>query len=130
MKSGETFWQKRVQSKLDLLEKMQNAGTWLVDASVSALYRNGIKPSKDEFNAVLRACWGSHIGEVATGCAPPAVLIVGKGVESAIGAAVRHDLGRDTEVVTINQPNARMSADAISADRRTCFNLCLRHRTE
>jgi hypothetical protein len=68
MRSSETCWQKRVQSKLDLLEKMQNAGTWLVDASVSALYRNGIKPSKDEFNAVLRACWESHIGEFATGC--------------------------------------------------------------
>src|SRR5450631_2066589 len=75
MKSSEIGWQKRVQGKLDLLEKMQNAGNWLVDASVSAVYRNGIKPSKDDFNAVLRACWASHIGEVATGCARSAVLI-------------------------------------------------------
>src|SRR5579863_4767688 len=35
MKTGKRDGQKRVQNKLDLLEKMQSAGIWLIDASVT-----------------------------------------------------------------------------------------------
>jgi hypothetical protein len=129
MKSGETDWQKRAQNKLDLLAKMQSAGIWLVDASVTALYQTGtpkLAANRDDFRDVLRACWESHTGEVVCGCAPSAILIVGKGVENAIGDCVHQDLGRSVKVVTINQPNARMSRQAITRDRRACFDLCCR----
>jgi len=128
MKAGEGDSQKRVQNKLDLLEKMRNDGIWLVDASVSALYPKGALAASRDFLAVLRACWESHIGEVVCRCAPSAVLIVGKGVEAAVGNVVRKDLGHGVEVAVINQPNARMSAEAIANDRRDCFALCCRHR--
>jgi hypothetical protein len=129
MKSGEKDWHKRTQNKLNLLEKMQSAGIWLVDASITALVRNNTKLARGvNFRAVLRACWESHIGDVVCGCAPSAVLIVGKGVESAIGDRVRHDLGRGVEVGTINQPNAHMSGKAVTRNRCACFDLCRRHR--
>jgi hypothetical protein len=129
MKAGEADSQKRVQNKLDLLEKMRSTGIWLLDASVSALYRKGaLAASRDDFLAVLRACWESHVGEVVCRCAPSAVLIVGKGVEAAVGDLVRRDLGHGVEVAVINQPNARMSAEAIANDRRDRFALCCRHR--
>ena len=125
LKTGEKNPQQRVHNKLDLLKKMQRAGIWLVDASVTALYGNGIKLTKSHSRDVLKACWGSHIREVLRGCAPSAILIVGKGVESAIGGAVRQSLGCGIEVVPIYQPNARQFGEV---DRLKCFNLCSRHR--
>jgi hypothetical protein len=124
LKTGETDCQKRVQNKLDLLRKMQSAGFWLVDASVTALYGNGIKLTKSHYRDVLKACWESHIREVLRGCAPSAVLIIGAGVDFVIGDLVRQDLGGDVEVVRIYQPNARQFGEV---DRRKCFDLCCRY---
>lgn len=108
---------------------MGTASIWLVDASVTALVRDGTKlASGKDLLCALRACWDAHIGEVVCRCAPSVVLIVGEGVDSAIGDEVRQDLGRVVEVVTINQPNAPMSGETITRDRRACFDLCSRHR--
>jgi hypothetical protein len=125
---GETDSKKRVRNKLDLLEKMRNAGIWLVDASVTALYREGPLAARRDFPAILRTCWASHVGEVVCQCAPSAVLIVGKGVEAAVGDAVRQNLGHGVELSVINQSNARRKAEDIANDRRECFAMCCRHR--
>jgi hypothetical protein len=115
MRGGEADSEKRLQNKLDLLEKMRSAGIWLVDASVSALYREGaLAASRDDFLEVLRACWESHVGEVVCRCAPSAVLIVGKGVEAAVGDRVRRDLGhgayaRSSTPCTERATNSRSS---------------------
>jgi hypothetical protein len=124
LKTGERDCQKRVQNKLDLLRKMQSAGVWLVDASVTALYGNGIKLTPSHYRDVLKACWESHVREVLCGSAPSAVLIVGKGVDCAIGHLVRQDLEEDVEVVRIYAPNAREFGEV---DRRKCFDLCCRY---
>jgi hypothetical protein len=122
LKTGETDCQKRVQNKLDLLKKMQSAGVWLVDASVTALYPR--KLATRDYRDVLKACWESHIGEVLCECAPSAVLIVGKRVDCAIGNDVRQ-LGSVAEVDVIYQPNARQFREV---DRRKCFDLSCRYR--
>lgn len=128
MKKGERDGQKRVQNKLDLLEKMKSSGIWLIDASVTALYHKGTKLAAGRaYHDVLKACWESHIGEVVCRCAPSAILIVGKGVDDAIGDCVHQDLGRDI-IKVIHQPNAHISADDRNRDRRTCFEWCCRHR--
>ena len=129
MKGGEPDRQKRMQNKLDLLKEMQSAGIWLVDASVTALVRSGTPKlaSGRAFRDVLKVCWESHIGEVVCGCAPSAILIVGKEVKSAIGDVVRQDVGHGIKVVSINQPNAHISGEARTRDRRACFDLCSRH---
>jgi hypothetical protein len=123
-KSGERDCQQRVQNKLHLLKKMQSAGVWLVDASVTAIYGNGIKLPPRHYRAVLKACWESHIREVLCGCEPSAVLIVGMGVDCAIGDLVHKDLGGDVEVERICQPNARKFGED---DRHKCFDLCRRY---
>jgi len=73
-------------AKLTLLKEMQDAKIWLVDASVTALYRSGegrlINGPASE--RLLRACWEAHIGPLVTSCSPSAILIVGKGVCRAI----------------------------------------------
>ena len=128
MVGGEGNPRKRTQNKLELLEKMRSSGVWLVDASVTALYHRGSLASRrNDYRAVLQACWDAHIGEAVCGCNPSAVVIVGQGVGSAIGDRVRAVLGGSVEVITINQPNARMSKEAITRDRHTCSDLCRRH---
>jgi hypothetical protein len=131
MKTGERDRQQRVRNKLDLLNKMQGAGVWLIDASVTALVREGkMLVAPGDYRAVLNACWETHIREVLIECKPSlaAVLIVGRGVDDAIGDTVRRDLGDAVKIQTINQPNYPMSRDAIACNRRQCFDLCCRHR--
>jgi hypothetical protein len=43
MKSGEQGADKRIANKLELLQTVRNAGIWLVDASLSALYHAGAR---------------------------------------------------------------------------------------
>jgi hypothetical protein len=124
LKAGETDAQRRVQNKLDLLNRMRCAGIWLVDASVTALFGNGIKLTRSQYRGILQACWESHIREVLSDCAPTGVLIVGMGVDRAIGDLVRQELRSDVEIVSIYQPNARNFG---KSDRSKCFNLCQRH---
>jgi hypothetical protein len=120
---------ERVFVKLELLNELKRAGIWLVDASVTALY----KPpsirlvSGATYNRVLKACWETHVAEVLANCSARAVLIVGKGVEAAIGKAVRQEMNK-SEVIVIRQPNARMARDEILSDRRKIFDLCGHHR--
>jgi hypothetical protein len=53
---------------------------------------------------------------------PSAVLIVGKGVETAVGKLVRKDLGDGVEVAVINQPAGHMTAVAAPQ-----YNISRRH---
>jgi hypothetical protein len=120
MKAGEADPHKRVQNKLGLLEEMRSAGIWVVDAIVTALHRKGaLAASRDNFLAVLRASWQSDIGEVVCQCAPSAVLIVGKGVEAAVGDVVRQDLGHGVEVAVGPPPGPPvMLSERIPASSR------------
>jgi hypothetical protein len=126
LKKGEARSQQRMRNKLDLLNKMREAGVWLVDASVTALYHQGAKLTGSGYDKVLKASWELYIRDVLFKCAPSAILIVGKRVESAIGDDVRQSLGCCIKV--IHQPNAHISRDQRNQDRRICFDLCSRHR--
>jgi hypothetical protein len=91
-----------VQNKLELLKEMRRVGVWLVDASVSAIYPHLRKLATGDYCAVLKACWESHIGEVLCGCAPSAVLIVGKRVDSAIAhGAISDDAKLALDLVNV-----------------------------
>ena len=107
---------------------MQAAGVWLVDASVTALYPKQcvIGNDRNKVDKVMKACWERYVRDVLVDCRPTAILIVGKGVDKAVGKKVRDCLSPD-RVKTINQPNAHISRDVIDQDRRTCFDFCSPH---
>lgn len=129
--SGEPNAARRVANKLRLLNEARDAGVWLVDACISALYR----PSKDGrsstrvasgrvYRSVLQACWDGSVGPVMLAAAPPVVLVIGKVVDTAIGQILRRDLDSTTRVEVIKQPNAHMSATELSEYRRRIFTIC------
>jgi hypothetical protein len=122
--------QERIAKKLCLLCELKDAGVWLVDASVTALYkpRDGrLVKSKSKYKELLRACWESHVCDIIAGCSASAVLIVGKGVYEAIGDLVRPAVPQ-AEVEVVKQPNARMKREERNDERRKVFNFCRRHR--
>jgi len=127
----EKHCQERVRNKFDLLQKMQMAGVWLVDVSVTALFRKleNQKPEKvknNDYNSVLKACWKTHVREVLRGCEPSTVVIVGKEVYTAIHCDVREALGARTTIDYIYQPQGMRHLDGQARDeqRRKWLRLC------
>ena len=109
-KAGEPDPQRRIGNKLDLLRSVREAGIWLVDASISALYHAGTRlASGNDYDHLLRDCWSTYVGEAVCTSAPSLVIVIGKQVHGAIGVALRRDLGNGVEVRVIQQPNARMT---------------------
>lgn len=107
-KSGNSDFENRVRAKVQLLEKLKESGIWLVDASITALYDRGSRPTPQRVTDVLRVCWDTYVGEVIQRAKPDGMLIIGKGVYRALAerikqTGIRHDV--------VEQPNARLSGD-------------------
>ncbi len=121
--------EERILAKLRLLSELKDAGVWLVDASVTALYkpRHGRLVTGSKYKKLLRCCWEAHVRNVIASCHTSAVLIVGKGVDDAIGNLVRLAVPR-AEVKVISQPNARMTREVRCNERRKVYDFCRRHR--
>jgi hypothetical protein len=115
----------RIAAKLQLLNELKLAGIWLVDASVTALYRlpGNRRLSWRGYKKVLRVCWETHIADLIADCRASAVLIVGKGVNDAIGDLVRQ-LSHHPKVDVVMQPNARMTQEERLNERRAVFDFC------
>ncbi len=97
----------RMRNKLELLERLQDQGVWLVDASIAALYLPGRpKPSPAHIESVLQASWDSYAERVVAEASPDAILCVGYGVARALSA--RLDRSR-IPWSAVPQPNARIS---------------------
>ncbi len=107
---------------------MQDAGIWLVDASVTALYRSGeggLYIAPPDYDKVLQACWHAHIGPLVSCCSPSGILVVGKRVHRALSSLVAQKAG---DVKVIEAPNARLSRDKREQNRQIVFDFCKRHR--
>jgi hypothetical protein len=128
-KTGEPKAVQRIANKLALLQAMRTAGIWLVDASVSALYRAGHRLAAGEtYNKLLLDCWHHYVAEIIAASAPSLIIVIGKLVEDAIGEAVRHDLGAGVEIRVIKQPNAHMTSSQFVQYRQQVFDLCEKHQ--
>ena len=124
-KAGAPNPQRRIENKLELLRSVREAGIWLVDASISALYHAGTKLATDnDYDDLLRDCWSSYVGEAVCASAPGLVIVIGKQVHGAIGAALCRDLGKGIEVHVIKQPNALMTSAELAQYRQHIFELC------
>lgn len=115
---------RRIQAKLRLLVDMQDAGIWLVDASVTGLVGPGKKVAPgNKYRDVLSASWDLHVGDVLGDSEPSKVLIVGRGVAGVLQERIQETLPR-AKISTIPQPNARLSATEINEVRQHCWDFC------
>ena len=79
-----------------------------MDASIVAVYGNGVNVSRRSKTEVLRESWESYTKQVVTSANPERVICVGKGVAGVVGNDLQAlFLGR---YQVIPQPNARLSS--------------------
>jgi hypothetical protein len=103
---GQTPPAQRLQNKIKLLNDLKAKGVWLVDASVVALYKEGMK-IPDMF-AALEESWRSYTRGVVISSDPDHVICVGKGVASVVGSDLKRAFPHKHTI--IEQPNARLSS--------------------
>lgn len=123
---------QRILAKQKLLNELKLAGIWLMDACITALYqpsKGQLLRSRTDYKKVLRACWEAHVGGVIADCHTSAVLIVGKGVDAAIGDLVRQAPHQaKVAVKVVKQPAAFMRKGEGLEERHEVFDFCRLHR--
>jgi hypothetical protein len=124
----ETSDRRRIEARLRLLNRMREAGLWLVDASVTALYHNGRRLAVGKaYREALEASWDAHVGQIVKESEPEAVVIVGKGVWKALSSRIEAVIDDPERIMVIHQPQARISALDRLEERRRCFEFCSKY---
>jgi hypothetical protein len=117
----------RIQAKQNLLRRMRDAGLWLIDASVTALYRSGgRRVSGGVYRRVLQTSWDSHVGQVVGDSRPDALVVIGRNVWNALSDRLTAVLPAE-RIEVICQPQARLSAAERAEERRRCHAFCSRY---
>jgi len=70
----------RIRNKSEVLNQLQQSGIWLQDASIVALYRNGLKPPKRVREAIISECWAHYIFPQIREEDPHDVIVIGEHV--------------------------------------------------
>jgi hypothetical protein len=119
---------RRIEAKLRLLNRMRDAGLWLVDASVTALYHNGRRLAVGKaYREALEASWDAHVGQIVKESEPEAVVIVGKGVWKALSSRIKAVIDDHERIMIIHQPQAQISALDRLEERRRFFEFCSKY---
>jgi hypothetical protein len=115
---------RRIQAKVELLSQMHEAGLWLIDASMTALYHRGKKlVGGIDYYRALQISWDDHVGKELCECSPTGVLIVGKAVANVLASSVKEVLPKAL-VDVVSQPNAWLTNSAREAERWRTNDFC------
>jgi hypothetical protein len=119
---GQTSQHTRLEYKINILKRLKEEGVWLVDASIVALYKEGMKV-KNMFLA-LSESWKSYTRDVVISANPEYVICIGKGVAGVVAS----DLERFfcERYTVIPQPNAFLSSQEHMANFQKYSELCRR----
>jgi hypothetical protein len=118
---GQTRHEQRLRNKVQLLADLKANGVWLVDTSIVALYRAGVKVPN--IYSALRESWNSYTKDVVASSNPDHVVCIGRGVESVVGSDLRALFG--DRVTTIPQPNAHLSSGEHMANYQKYGAVCV-----
>lgn len=95
----------RLCNKVALLKRMQEAGIWLVDTSIVALYRNGRK--SPDLQRVVEESWRSYTRQVVLNAHPDRVICIGRGAARVVEPDLQRMFPGRYDVIP--QPNAHLS---------------------
>lgn len=122
----ETSFDERIKNKLDIIKTLKDAGVWLVDASVVALYQGGgASPSRSKKEKAIRESWNAYTKDVVLSAKPNHLICIGKGVAGVI----KKDLNTyfPATHTILDQPNARLSFQAHLENFKAYSNICMSH---
>ena len=74
----------RLHNKISLLEKLNDRGIWLVDASIVALYNNADKPFQKIMKEIMEISWEHHVSKVIHQVKPAKIIVIGVGVSNIL----------------------------------------------
>jgi hypothetical protein len=119
---GGTPFPQRLQNKIRLLLNLRAKGIWLVDASIVAVYGNGVNVSRRSKTEVLRESWESYTKQVVTSANPERVICVGKSVARVVENDLQALFPGRYEVIP--QPNARISSKKHMENFQKYYEIC------
>jgi hypothetical protein len=111
----QTPFPQRVKNKIALLRQLKEAGVWLVDTSMAALYP---KPSPMIVDACLHASWDTYVGGVIRAASPSHIVCIGRGVARALSDRLPR-LG--VPVTVVPQPNAKLASTEHFETFKQCY---------
>jgi len=112
----------RIKNKVDLLHGLKERGVWLVDASIAALYSQGVKPSPVQYKAIVERCWDNYIGDTIREAHPQHIICIGGGVWKALES--RLSALDEQRVHKTYQPQARVSREEHMAAFQKYYDIC------
>ncbi len=123
LKSKTPSFEKRIQTKRDLLVRLRDAGIWLVDASIVALYRPGRrKPRARQIREAIVASWDSYVADVVAEARSEHIVLIGKGVAGSIQTRLSN--AQRGIMTVVPQPQARLSRAESLEVHRDYFRIC------
>lgn len=124
LKTHSPDYKGRLVSKYELLNRLQQDGVWLLDASILALYGPGkYKPAPKVRKKIIEFCWENYIRQQIQEADPHSVLVVGKGVYKSLESKLS-DLSSDIQVRHVSQPQGCRKREDIDAMHQTVFDVC------
>jgi hypothetical protein len=99
-----TAFEERIRNKIALLKRLKEAGIWLLDASLAALYP---KPVPTLVESCLQVSWDAYVSQIVRTTRPSSIICIGKGVFRFLHTRLC-DIG--IPVFVIPQPNSRLSS--------------------
>ena len=118
----QTPFAQRIENKTSLLRQLKEAGVWLIDASLAALYPQ--KPAPMIVNECLHTSWDTYVGNLIRDADPAHILCIGRGVARALNDRLLH-LGVPLSVVP--QPNARLASTEHLETFHQCYQVVRRN---
>jgi hypothetical protein len=112
-----TTLSERIANKIALLQRLKEAGVWLLDASVAALYP---KPKSSIVRAAIATSWDLYVGPMVRSAQPDHIICIGRGVRSTLGSRLDF-LG--VPVTTLAQPQAHLSSAEHLQQFRTYYEV-------
>jgi hypothetical protein len=111
----------RIAAKLALLHSLRDAGVWLLDACVAALYLpRRPKPAPALIERCLQVSWDSYVGRIVQEAAPVHIVCIGRGVARALEGRLAVT---GAPLAVLPQPNARLSSAEHLSDLQTYYRV-------
>jgi hypothetical protein len=119
----------RILTKIDLLQKMQRSGIWLVDTSIVGLYKPGNQRFTNNFSLyknIISTSWNNYVKRIIVDTRPNYIICIGRGV----GGILYEDLGKMKTDKIIDGyevcylPSARLPSDGHMNNFMRYYEIC------
>jgi len=122
-KNGTPSLLERIANKVSILQKMQERGIWLLDASIVGIHGSGIEDYKTK-KTIIENCWQNRIETTIRELNPKHIVAIGKGVGNILNSELQ-ELKIPFEILP--QPQGVRSSQGQNEYYKCYYEICERH---